>query len=69
MRRLIVLITVLFEAGCQSTGGGGCPPLVTYSPAQLKQAAAEMRALHKDAELKRLVTDYGKMRDACRVTK
>lgn len=68
MKRLIVLTTVLFEAGCQSTGGGGCPPLVTYSPAQMKKAAAEMRALHKDAELKRLVTDYGKMRDACRVT-
>lgn len=68
MRRLTVLIMVLFEAGCQSTGGGGCPPLVTYSPEQMKRAAAEMRALHKGAELRRLVTDYGKMRDACRVT-
>jgi len=33
----------------------------------MKKAAAEMRALHKEAELRRLVTDYGKMRDACRV--
>ena len=68
MKRLIVSTTVLFSlAACQSTGGGGCPPLVSYSADQMKRAAAEMRALHKEAELRRLVTDYGKMRDACRV--
>lgn len=68
MKRLIASITVLSSlAGCQSTGGGGCPPLVSYSPAQMKQAASEMRALPKTAEIRRLVTDYGKMRDACRV--
>jgi hypothetical protein len=68
MKRLIVLTTAAFSlAACQSTGGGGCPPLINYSADQMKRAAAEMRALHKDAELRRLVTDYGKFRDACRV--
>jgi len=67
MKRSIVLATALFSlAACQSTGGG-CPPLVQYSREQLRQAADEMRVLHRDAELRRLVTDYGKFRDACRV--
>lgn len=70
MKRLIVLATALSSvAACQSTYGGGCPPLVAYSADQMKRAAAEMRALHKEAELRRLVTDYGKMRDSCRVVK
>lgn len=69
MKRLIVLITALSSlAACQSTtGGGGCPPLINYSADQMKRAAAEMRALHKDAELRRMVTHYGQLRDACRV--
>lgn len=68
MKRSIALMAGLISlAACQSTGGGGCPPLVQYTPSQMRQAAAEMRALHKDAELRRLVTDYGKFRDACRV--
>ena len=70
MRLLIVLMTAAFSlSACQTTseGGGGCPPLIQYSADQMKRAAAEMRALHKDAELRRLVTDYGKMRSACRV--
>jgi hypothetical protein len=68
MKRSIALTAALFSlAACQSTGGSGCPPLVNYSADQMKRAAAEMRALHKDAELRRLVTDYGKFRDACRV--
>ncbi len=68
MKRLIVLITEAFSlAACQSTGGGGCPPLINYSADQMKRAAAEMRALHKEAELRRMITHYGQLRDACRV--
>ncbi len=68
MKQLIVLTAAAFSlAACQSTGGGGCPPLINYSADQMKRAAAEMRALHKDAELRRLVVDYSKFRDACRV--
>ena len=65
--RLIVLIGGLFSlAACQSTGGGGCPPLVTYSQKQQAQAAAELRGMTR-SQVAKMIVDYGKMRDACRV--
>lgn len=69
MKQLIVWTAVAFSlSACQSTaGGGGCPPLIQYSADQMKKAAAEMRALHKEAELRRMITHYGQLRDACRV--
>ena len=69
MKRLIVLMVGLSSlSACQTTtGGGGCPPLIQYSADQMKKAAAEMRALHKEAELRRMITHYGQLRDACRV--
>lgn len=69
MKQLIVWTTVAFSiSACQATtGGGGCPPLIQYSADQMKKAAAEMRALHKEAELRRMITHYGQLRDACRV--
>ena len=65
MKRFLVLMMGLSEAACQSTAVSGCPPLVTYNKAQMAQAAAEMRM--SGPEVRRLVTDYGKLRDACRV--
>jgi hypothetical protein len=68
MIRLIVSIAATFSlAACQSTGPHGCPPLINYSAAVQKQAAAEIRAGHSPT-LNEFVTDYGKMRDACRIT-
>jgi hypothetical protein len=68
MKRLIVLIVGLSSlSACQSTSSSGCPPLINYSADQMKRAAAEMRALHKEAELRRMITHYGQLRDACRV--
>ena len=64
--RTAIVVVCLALAGCQSTGGG-CPPIVAYSPATMKQAAAELRALPKGAVLERLTADYHRMRDACRV--
>ena len=55
------------SSGCQSTGGGDCPPLVNYTAAQQKQAAAELRKMHSDAQIARMITDYGKLRAACRI--
>lgn len=67
MKRLIVSTAALFSlAACQSTTGGGCPPLVKYSAAVQKQAAAEIRSGRAPA-LSKFVVDYGKMRDACRI--
>jgi hypothetical protein len=53
-------------AACQTTSGGGCPPLITYSAATQRQAAAELRRLPKDSPLAKLIVDYGKFRRACR---
>lgn len=62
-----IWIAASFElAACQSTGGGGCPPLVTYSAETQRLAAAELRRLPKDSQLAKLVVDYGKTRRAIR---
>ena len=66
------LIATLFSVfllalgGCQ-TMGGGCPPLVTYSPAQQARAAKELRALPAGSQIARMIVDYSKTRDACRL--
>jgi len=44
-----------------------CPALTKYTQAQLNKAAAEMRSLPTESQVAKLVTDYGKLRDACRV--
>lgn len=57
-------------AGCVTTSGtpaGTCPSLPAYSPAQQKQAAAELRALPPNSEISVMVTDYGRVRDVCRL--
>jgi hypothetical protein len=65
-----LLTMALFSAalaGC-TTAGGGCPPLVTYSPAAQHRAAAELRALPNDSQLAVMTDDYGKLRKACRIS-
>lgn len=65
--RLIALSAVIFSlAACQSVGGGGCPPLVTYSAVQQKRAAIELRGIPQ-SQVAQMIVDYGKMRDACRI--
>lgn len=65
--RLIALSGVIFSlAACQSVGGGDCPPLVTYSAAQQKRAALELRKIPR-SQVAQMIVDYGKMRDACRL--
>lgn len=63
----IAVLSSLALAGCASTGGG-CPPLVAYSPETQRAAAAELRALPKGSPLARMIVDYGKTRAACRLT-
>lgn len=67
MKRLIVLTAALFSfAACQSTKGAGCPPLKEYPLDLQKRAAREIRAGHAPT-LSKLTTDYGQLRDACRL--
>ena len=44
-----------------------CPSLKKYSQAQLLRAANELRTLPTDAMVAIIITDYGKLRVACRV--
>ena len=71
MRLLIVSIAASFSlAACQSIEEeGGCPPLVQYSARTQRLAAAELRKLPKDSALARLIIDYKKTRDACRLAR
>jgi hypothetical protein len=68
MRRSLISTIIAFSvSACQSTSGGGCPPLINYSAAQQKQAANELRKMHSEAQVAKMITDYGKLRAACRV--
>lgn len=43
-----------------------CPVLQNYSVAQQTKAADELAKLTTDSQLAAMITDYGKMREACR---
>lgn len=43
-----------------------CPPLTPYAKELQKKAARELNTLGPDAALSKYMTDYGKLRDACR---
>lgn len=43
-----------------------CPVLQNYSLEQQTKAADELARLASDSQIAAMVTDYGKMRDACR---
>lgn len=60
-------LSSLALAACESASGG-CPPLVAYSKAQQVKAAAELRGLPKESQLSIMIVDYGKTRDACRLS-
>ena len=66
-QRAIWTLAAFSLSACQTTSGGGCPPLVTYSAETQRLAAKELRALPKDSQVAKLVVDYGKMRAACRI--
>jgi hypothetical protein len=69
-RRISTLaVFSLALSACQSTAGGGCPPLVAYKAEAQRQAARELRALPKGSALATMIVDYKKTRDACRATK
>jgi hypothetical protein len=63
----VAAFNVLTIGGCAPPPpAGGCPPLVTYSPAFQKRLAAEMRAMPKGSAAAEVIIDTSKMRDACR---
>lgn len=44
-----------------------CPVLKQYTKEQMKKAAMELKSLPSESQVAVLVTDYSKLRDACRV--
>jgi hypothetical protein len=44
-----------------------CPVLKQYTEEQLKKAASEMKQLPSESQIASMITDYGKLREACRI--
>lgn len=64
----ILMLATFSLAGCQSTTiEGGCPPLIAYSAETQRQVAEELRRLPKGSPLAKMIVDYKKTRDACRL--
>lgn len=70
-RLLMIFAMVSFSlSGCMSTQiNTGCPPLVQYSAETQRKAADEIEKLPDDSAVARMISDYKKTRDACRITK
>lgn len=69
---IIMFVIAFFISGCATTGGtpiniSQCPPLKSYSKAQRERAAQELRKLANNSELAVFISDYGKLREACRL--
>lgn len=73
----LVLVATSLLGGCATMGQSEiaqtktlvlakCPVLKQYSRERLTKAANELKFLPNDSELAALLTDYSKMRDACR---
>jgi TusA-related sulfurtransferase len=77
---LAVSLTAFVVSGCATVSGmtsaekqqtktlvlAKCPVLKQYSKETLMKAAQELKALPDGSQLTVLITDYSKMRDACR---
>lgn len=74
MKKLIILPLFLLLAGCATLSGNQeqiimnkCPILKKYTPEQLERAASELGTLPDESQLSLMLSDYSKLRDACRV--
>jgi hypothetical protein len=74
MKKIIPLLLVLPLTGCvtlsaaqEQTIMSRCPVLKNYSREQLAQAAIELNMLPNESQLSMMLSDYSKLRDACRV--
>lgn len=71
---LSIIVLTFFLAGCRPIDREQvtvyltrCPPLVSYSKETQKKALAELRKIASDSEIARMISDYSKLRDACRI--
>ena len=44
-----------------------CPPLKSYTREQLVRAASELEQIPTESQIAKMLSDYSRLRDACRV--
>lgn len=70
--RAIILAAVVALGACSTyqptptMPANPCPPLVAYSPEEQARGADEYDALPSESVVKRMVSDYARMRAMCR---
>lgn len=74
MKRLLPLFLIITLTGCASVtpervtlAYSKCPVLKNYTQDQMKRAASELRQLPSESQIASMITDYGKLREACRI--
>lgn len=74
MKTLSILFLALGLSGCASItpervtlAYSKCPILKQYTEEQMKKAASELRQLPSESQIASMITDYGKLREACRI--
>lgn len=77
IKKLLIITTCLILTGCSNSLWSPadirqvvisrCPPLVNYTPEQQRITAQELRSIYSDSQIAQMITDYAKLREACRV--
>lgn len=74
MKILIALSLMIALTGCASVNPERvtlaytkCPVLKQYSKEQMERAASELKSLLTESQIASMITDYGKLREACRI--
>lgn len=77
MKFYVLILTGIMLSGCATMNStqqqqativlNKCPVLNNYSQSQMTKAAQELKSIPSDSQISRLIRDYSKLRDACRV--
>jgi hypothetical protein len=75
MKKLyLLLLCIPFLNGCAAISStekinismSNCPTLKRYTREQMANAASELKSLSNNSQIGAMITDYSKLRDACR---
>lgn len=72
MKKIIPIFLCVVLAGCitpqqEKIIMSKCPVLKSYSRDQLVKAASELNMLPDESQISLMLSDYSKLRDACRI--
>ena len=72
--KIFAIASILLLTGCASItpervtlAYSKCPVLKKYTEEQMKKAASELKQLPNESQIASMITDYGKLREACRI--